>query len=127
MNMRPPEKVRTALLGDKSDRAMLIRDPNKVVAMSVVKSPKVSDSEAVGWSANRSLSPEIIRFIANKREWIKLYTIKFNLVMNPKTPMSKAMALLPYLNRGDLAKVARSKGVPSALAKAAKRKIDGGR
>ncbi len=123
MAMRPPAKVRAALLGDKSDRAVLIRDSNKVVAMSAVKSPKVTDSEAVSWSANRSLAPEIIRYIANRREWIKLYTVKFNLVMNPKTPMSKSMTLLAYLNRGDLAKVARSKGIPSALNKAAKRKL----
>lgn len=127
MAMRPPEKVRAALLGDKSDRAMLIRDSNKVVSMSAVKSPKVTDSEACSWSANRSLSPEVIRYIANKREWIKLYTVKLNLVMNPKTPMSRAMSLLAYLNRSDLAKVSRSKGIPSALAKAAKRKIGGQR
>lgn len=127
LKMNPSEKVRAALLGDKSDRAVLIRDSNKVVAMSAAKSPKVTDSEAVNWSANRSLSPEVIRYIANRREWIKLYTVKYNLVMNPKTPMVRSMSLMAYLSRADLAKVARSKSIPSALAKAAKRKVGGGR
>lgn len=127
MQMRPSEKVRAALLGSKSDRNILVRDSNRVVAMAAVKSPKVTDAEAVGWSSNRALNPDVIRFIANKRDWIKLYTVKLNLVNNPKTPMAKAMSLMAYLSRNDLAKLARSKSVPSALAKAAKRKVGGNR
>jgi hypothetical protein len=127
MQMRPSEKVRAALLGSKSDRNILVRDSNRVVAMAAVKSPKVTDAEACGWSSNRALNPDVVRYIANKRDWIKLYTVKLNLVNNPKTPMAKAMSLMAYLNRNDLAKLARSKSVPSALAKAAKRKIGGGR
>lgn len=123
MKMRPSEKVRAALLGNKSDRNILVRDSNRVVAMAAIKSPKVSDGEICAWSSNRSLSPEVIRFIANRREWVKMYAVKLNLVNNPKTPMAKAMTLLAYISRQDLAKVSRSKSVPSALAKAAKRKL----
>ena len=54
---------------------------------------------------------------------IKLYQVKLNLVMNPKTPMARSMAFLGHLSQADLKKVARSKGVPSALTKAAKRKL----
>ena len=43
--------------------------------------------------------------------------------MNPKTPMARSMTLLGFLNRSDVQKVARSKGIPSALATAAKRKV----
>ena len=127
MQMRPSEKVRAALLGSKSDRNILVRDSNRVVAMAAAKSPKVTDAEACAWSSNRALNPDVIRYIANKRDWIKLYTVKVNLVNNPKTPMAKAMTLLAYLNRSDLSKVARSKAIPSALAKAAKRKMGGSR
>ncbi len=122
MQMNPMEKIRAALLGDAYDRSVLVRDSNKVVALSAIKSPKIKESEVVGLSANRALSHDVIRYIANRRDWIKLYTVKFNLVMNPKTPMAKSMSILPFLNGHDVKKVARSKNIPAALAKAAKRK-----
>ncbi|WP_146155523.1 hypothetical protein [Enhygromyxa salina] len=121
--MRPLEKIRTALLGDKYDRSLLVRDSNKTVAMATIRSPKIRDSEAVAYAANRSLPHEVITYISNRREWIKLYTVKLNLVMNPKTPLARSMSLLAFLNRNDIQKVARSKGIPSALATAAKRKM----
>ena len=127
MAMNTMEKIRTALLGDQSDRGFLIKDSNKIVAMAVIKSPKIKDNEVVGYSSNRSLSPDVIRYISSRREWVKLYQIKLNLVMNPKTPLAKALSLLPFLKNNDVKKIARSKNIPSALAKAAKRKVQGQR
>lgn len=122
MQMNPMEKIRAALLGDSYDRSVLVRDANKVVALSAIKSPKIKENEVVGLSANRALSHDVIRYIANRRDWVKLYTVKLNLVMNPKTPMARSMSLLPFLNSNDVKKVARSKNIPAALATAAKRK-----
>lgn len=123
LKMRPLEKIRTAMLGDKYDRSILIRDSNKIVSMAAIKSPKVRENDAVAYSSNRALSHDVIGYISNRREWIKLYTVKLNLVMNPKTPLARSMTLLAHLNRGDVQKVARSKNIPSALATAAKRKM----
>jgi hypothetical protein len=123
LQMRPMEKIRTATLGDKYDRSLLIRDSNKTVSMATIRSPKIRDDEAVAYSANRSLALEVITYISNRREWVKLYSVKLNLVMNPKTPMARSMALLAFLNNADVQKVARSKNIPSALATAAKRKL----
>lgn len=127
IKMSPMEKIRAALLGDQYDRSILVRDSNKVVAMATIKSPKIKDNEAVAFSNNRALSHDVIRYIASRREWIKLYAIKLNLVMNPKTPLSRSMTLLTHLNRSDVRKVARSKNIPAALAKAAKRRQGGER
>ncbi len=123
LKMRPMEKIRTAMLGDKYDRSILIRDSNKIVSMAAIKSPKIRDSDAVSFSANRALAHDVIAYISNRREWIKLYTVKLNLVMNPKTPLARSMTLLAHLNRSDIQKVSRSKNIPSALATAAKRKV----
>jgi hypothetical protein len=123
MTMRPLEKMRTAMLGDRYDRSILIRDSNKLVSMATIKSPKIRDDEAVSYAANRALTYEVVNYIASRRDWVKLYAVKFNLVMNPKTPMSRSMSLLGHLNQTDVQKVARSKNIPSALATAAKRKL----
>lgn len=122
--LRPMEKIRLALLGSAFERAILIRDSNKAVSLSAIKSPRVKESEAVAYAANRTLNPEVVRYIARRRDWTKLYQVKLNLVLNPKTPMSAAMSFLGHLQGHDVRKVARSRNVPSALAQAAKRKGD---
>ncbi len=127
MAMNTMEKIRAALLGEQTDRAFLIKDSNKIVAMAVIKSPKIKENEVVGYSSNRSLSPDVIRYIAGRRDWVKLYQVKINLVMNPKTPLARALTFLPFLKNNDVKKLARSKNIPAALAKAAKRKIQGQR
>jgi len=111
MRMRPIEKIRAAMLRDAFDRSVLVRDSNKIVAMAAIKSPKIKDTEAVAFSGNRALSHDVIRYITTRRDWVKLYSVKFNLVMNPKTPRAKAMNLLGFLHAGDVQKVARSKNI----------------
>lgn len=120
--LRPMEKIRMALLGNAFERMVLIRDSNKAVCLSAIKSPRVKENEVVAHTANRSLPYEVVRYIATRRDWTKLYAIKLNLVLNPKTPMSQAMGFLGHLHQHDVRKVSRSKNIPSALATAAKRR-----
>jgi hypothetical protein len=122
MRLPAMHKVRLALLGDAFERSLLIRDTNKVVALSAIKSPRVKENEVIAYSANRTLSLDVVRYIAKRRDWIKLYKVKLNLVLNPKTPLNNAMGLLGQLYAHDVRKVARSRNIPSALAQAAKRK-----
>ena len=66
---------------------------------------------------------EVIREIANTKEWTKLYQIKLNLVNNPKCPLATSMKFLPFLHDKDLRNLARSKGIPTALSTQAKKLI----
>ena len=122
--LKTMEKIRLALLGDIFQRFLLIRDSNKSVAMSAIKSPKVNDNEVVAYAANRTLARDVIAYIAKRREWTKLYSVQLNLVLNPKTPMAMAMSFLTRLYPHDVKKVAFSKNIPSALATAARRRLD---
>jgi hypothetical protein len=110
-----PAKIRLALLGNGFHRAALIRDPMKMVAMATIKSPAVTEFEAANYARNQSLAEDVIRFIANKREWTKLYGTKVALCRNPKTPLPEAMRLMPFLRDKDLDRMIRSKGIPSAV------------
>lgn len=118
-----PAKIRLATLGNAFARSILIRDSNKQVALAAIRAPGITDNEVVKFSANRALSDEVIRVIANSKEWLKLYQVKLNLVNNPKCPLPVAMRLLPLLHDKDLRNVAKSKGVPSALSAQAKKLV----
>jgi hypothetical protein len=116
-----PMKIRLATLGNAFDRAILIRDPKKIVAMAAVKSPGMTDSEIMKYAGMSTLSEEVIGYIANQREWTKLYSVKLSLVNNPKCPVGSAMRLLPHLREKDVDNLARSRGIASALAAQARK------
>jgi hypothetical protein len=118
-----PMKIRLAILGNAFDRAILIRDPKKVVAIAAVKSPGMTDAEIVKYAALSTLAEEVIGYIANRRDWTKLYTVKLSLVNNPKCPLGQALRLLPHLREKDVDALARSKGIPSALAAQARKLV----
>lgn len=110
-----PAKIRLATLGNAFARAVLIRDPMRIVAMAAIKSPAVTEFEAGRYASNHSLSEDVIRYIASKREFTKLYGTKYALCRNPKTPIPDAMRLMPFLREKDLTLLSKSKGVPSAI------------
>jgi hypothetical protein len=118
-----PGKIRLATIGNSFARATLIRDTNKQVALAAIRSPGVTDNEVVKFSSNRGLSDDVVREIANTREWTRLYQIKVNLVNNPKTPLQASMKFLPFLHDRELRAVARSKGIPSALVQQAQKLV----
>jgi len=119
--MSIPAKMRIAMVGNKFQRKELIRDPKKLVSMAVIKSPAVKEGEALSYASNNALAEDVIAYIANKKEWTKLYTIKLALIKNPKCPLQSAMRLLPHLRAKDLAVIARSRGIPAALAAQARK------
>ena len=86
-----------------------------LVQIAAIKSPKVTEFEAASYAGNQQLSDDVIRHIASKREWTKLYGTKYSLCRNPKTPIPDAMRLLPFLREKDLHRLAKSKGVQSAV------------
>jgi hypothetical protein len=110
-----PAKVRLATLGDAFARGVLIRDPIRMVQMAAIKSPAVTEFEAANYAANPNLSDDVMRFIAAKREWTKMYGTKYALCRNPKTPVTEAMRLMPFLREKDLTSLTKSKGVASAV------------
>jgi hypothetical protein len=111
-----PAKIRLATLGNAFARATLIRDTNRQVAVAAAKSPGLTDNEVVKYSGNRGLSDEVIRIFASDKTWTRHYQIKQNLILNPKCPLALSMRMLPFLHEKDIQKIAKSKGIPNALA-----------
>jgi hypothetical protein len=117
------QKIRRATIGSGEERAILVRDTNRLVAEAAITSPRIQENEVLRIAANRSVSSDVLRRIAESREWMKSYPIKVVLVQNPRVPMPLALRLLPMLREADLKRVAASRSVPSAVAAAAKREM----
>ncbi len=113
--MSIPGKIRLATVGDAFARNVLIRDPLRIVAIAAIKAPGVTEVEAARHASNQTLPEDVIRYIANKREWTKRYGVKVSLCRNAKTPLSDSARLMPFLRDRELQNLARSKGVSSSL------------
>jgi hypothetical protein len=115
------EKIRLATLGNGYCRQNLIRDPNRIVALAAIRSPRITDSEIIAASGNRTVCEDVVRYIANQRDLVKAYQVRLNLVQNPKCPLALSVRFLNTLQGDDVKLLARSKNVPAALGAAARR------
>jgi len=115
--MNTAEKLITALKGSREERAILIRDPNRLVSSAVLGSPRITDAEIESISAMKNVSDEVLRKIGNHREYTKRYAVVSNLVRNPRTPIGIALTLVSRLNPRDLKGVSVDRNVPEAVRK----------
>jgi hypothetical protein len=120
------EKMITALKGSREERAILVRDPNRLVAAAVIGSPRLTDPEIESFSAMKNISSEILRKIGTHKEWMKRYGIVNNLVRNPRTPIGISMTLVSRLTPRDIKAVAFDRNVPEAIRKTAQKFVKGG-
>ncbi|NWG13629.1 MAG: hypothetical protein HXY20_08855 [Acidobacteria bacterium] len=121
--MTVPQKVRMALVGPREARAVLVRDSNKLVSLSVLQSPKLSDSEIESYASMRNVSDEVLRQIGSSRELAKTYGVAHALVKNPKTPPMIAQRMLSRLTTRDLSLLVRDRGIPEVIRRGAQRML----
>jgi hypothetical protein len=83
----------------------------------------MTESEIESIAKMASVSDEILRIIANTRQWMKRYTVLVALARNPKTPIAISMNLLPRLTDKDLRAVSADRNVPEVLRITARQKV----
>ena len=109
------ERMKAAMKGSKSERAILIRDPNKLVSASVLSSPKLTESEVENFAKLANVSEEILRTIGMNRGWTKNYGIIAALTKNPKTPLAVSMRFVQRLSERDLKMIALDRNLQEPL------------
>ncbi len=109
--------------GTREMRAVLIRDPNRIVASAVLSCPKVTEQEVETFARMANVSDDILRTIGATRAWMKNYNIMLGLTKNPKTPLAMTLTLLHRLNDRDLRAVSIDRNVPEPLRLAARKKV----
>jgi hypothetical protein len=119
LKMTTPERMRLAVLGNREARNLLIRDPMKMIALSVLRNPKVHEQEIEKYAHMKNISEDVILAIAKHQKWIKSYAIKLAVVSNPKTPLTTAINLLSHLYEKDLKLLERNKNVSPVVSRTA--------
>jgi hypothetical protein len=121
MKMGMKDRSRLAMKGDREARNILIRDPNRVVSQAVVANPRITEQEMEKIASMRSVSEDILRQIANNRQWSRSYAIVHNLARNPRTPIANVLTILSRLQLKDLSALSKNKNISDAVRRQAMR------
>ncbi len=120
LRMSVSEKIKLATLGNKEARTLLLRDPNKLVSMAAVTSPRITEGEVLTLANSRTVNSDVLRHIYGSREYLKNYAVKTSLVKNPKVPLPTALKFLVTLQEKDIRELARDRNVPQTIQAQAK-------
>lgn len=121
--MTVSQKIRRAMLGSPTERALLVRDRNRLVATAAIKSPMIQENEVIRIAASRSVNDDVLRVIAQNREWMAKHSIKLTLVMNPRTPFVYISRIIPYLMEHELKTLSKSKNVSGQVSTLARQQL----
>jgi hypothetical protein len=112
-------RIQLAMKGTKEERALLIRDGTKIVALAVLESPKVGDSEIEKFAGQKNVLESVLRAIPMKRRFMKQYGVVRNLVSNPRTPIDVSLGLVKHLMLNDLKHLSGNKEISDTIRKIA--------
>lgn len=116
-----PVRLRLTRGASKALRGMLIKDPNPMVATSVLHNNPLNELEVEHIANNRAVISEVLDAIGKSRTWMRKYSIMHALVKNPRTPVGLAARLVPRLSIRDLQQLAKDRNVANAVRSTAKR------
>jgi hypothetical protein len=122
-NMGFSERLKAAFKGSREMRAILVRDPNKMIAAAVLSSPKLTEPEVEAIAKMGSVSEDVLRTIGGNRAWIKNYGIVLSLTRNAKTPVATSLHLLSRLTERDMVMLSNDRNVPDPLRRAARQRV----
>jgi hypothetical protein len=115
------QRVRVAFRGNREERLFLIRDPNRLVSTAVLKSPKTNEADAEAIANMKSVSEDVLRAVAHRREWMKKYSLMAAIVRNPRSPIDVTLSLVMKLSQRDQTALSTDRNVPEAVRVTAKR------
>jgi len=121
------DRMKLAFKGTREQRAVLVRDSNKLVSAAVLSSPKVNEAEIEAFTKMGNCSEDVMRIIARNRAWTKNYGIILGLCKHPKTPAALAMSFVQRLNEKDLKAIATDRNAKDGMRLLAKKMLSKGK
>jgi hypothetical protein len=125
--MTVSEKIKAAMRGSREERNILIRDPNKLVSLAVLSSPKVNEREIESYAKMANLSEDVLRVIGTTRAWTKSYAIVRSLAFNPKSPIAVSMTLVSRLVEKDVRMLSLDRNIAEPVKLLARKALQAGK
>ena len=116
-----PEKVELAVKGNREVRRILSRDASSMVARAVVGSPKLTEDDVISYAASSQTHEDVLRFIADSRQWVANRQVVNALVQNPRTPPPAAIRFLKSFQASELRILSQNRSLSAVVRQEARR------
>jgi len=116
-----PGKVELAVKGNREVRRILSRDASSMVARAVIASPKLTEDDIVSYAASSLTHEDVLRFIADSRQWTANRQVVNALVQNPRTPPPAAIRFLKSYQTSELRALTQNRSLSAAVRQEARR------
>ena len=117
------DKIQQALHGSRDERAAILRDTNPALHPYVLKNPNLQVDEVLAIARSATVSAEVYKQIADRREWGSRPDIALAMVRNPKVPVPIALRLLDHVGREDLRQLAKDHKTRGPIQAAARKRV----
>jgi hypothetical protein len=121
------DRMKLAMKGTREQRAVLVRDSNKLVSAAVLSSPKVNEAEIEAFTKMGNVSEDVMRIIGQNRAWTKNYGVILGLCRHPKTPPAIAMSFVQRLHEKDLKMISTDRNAKDGLRLLARKMLTKGK
>ncbi|MGZ3421156.1 MAG: hypothetical protein ACXWUG_22240 [Polyangiales bacterium] len=118
-------RIPVALRGNRDERMAIMRENVPALHGHVLRNPGLQLDEVAAIAKMRTVSSELLKQIADKREWAQRPEIALALVRNPKTPVGIAIKLLDHVPAAELRQLAKDTNTRTPIQHAARRKVIG--
>jgi hypothetical protein len=123
--MSTGQRLAFAMKGSKEARMILIKDPNEMVALEVIYSPRITETEILAIAQMRDVSEHVLRAIAGNKQYRGKKQIIWALLNNPKTPPGVTTGFnLGNLSEKELQGLMKNRNIPSALQRAVRAALE---
>ena len=116
-----PGKVELAVQGNREVRRILSRDASSMVARAVIGSPKLTEDDIISYAASSLTHEDVLRFIADSRQWTANRQVVNALVLNPRTPPPAAIRFLKSYQTSELRALTQNRSLSAAVRQEARR------
>jgi hypothetical protein len=116
-------KIQMALHGNRDQRNAILRDTNRTLHPYVLKNPQISLEDILAIVKNAQSSPELLKQVAERREWFQRPQVALALARNPKSPPEVAVRALEFAPIDAVRQMAKGNGVLPHVAQAARKKV----
>jgi hypothetical protein len=120
------EKIQIALHGGRDERGAILRDPaSRPLHAYVLRNPQLGVDEVVMIAGLRTTSPDVLKLIADRREWAQRPDVAGALLRNPKTPVPLALKVIPYVSQTELRQLAKTSALRGPLMREVRKRVLG--
>jgi hypothetical protein len=123
--MSTGQRLALAMKGNKEVRAILVKDSNEVVALEVIYSPRITETEILLIAQMRDVNENVLRAIAGSKLYRGKKAIAWALLNNPRTPQGLAMSLgMGNLSEKELDLLSKNRNISTAVQRAARSALE---